>query len=102
MTAAYALLGRTCDYLFLAETWYVDHAVLAKDRCVVATTVRPEDYTQTRPSGGLYLLATQNARSKINGECDIRTEASISFTVGNHRIGGVYLPPSMVTGDVEI
>lgn len=93
--AACALLHETFDFLFVAETWYVDQDTRCLDRCVVATTCTTSVNTNGRKSGGLMLLATQRARAMIKGNCSITQDVAITFDIGQYRISGVYLPPSM-------
>lgn len=95
-TSACALLGSTFDLLFLAETWYADHNHYSQDRRVVATTKRPVKHHLGRSSGGIYLLATQKARSQIDGDCKVHDGYAISFGIGRFRVAGVYFEPSML------
>ena len=84
------------DFLFLAETWYVNHERHIKDKRLIATTVRPPSTGLRigRDKGGIYLLATRQARNRIRGEISI-TDESITFGIGKQRISGVYFPPSL-------
>src|SRR5277367_6806933 len=93
------LLDTIYDYLFVAETWFIDHHARKHDRRFLASTPRPR-HDRGRPSGGIYLLGTKHARS-IASNVSI-TSHSITFTAASLRVSGVYFPPtSMAHGDVE-
>lgn len=96
-----SLLRRTFDFLFLAETWFVNHAAYSRDRRVVASTpFQDAAYRTTRSSGGIYLLATYKARARIK-RYSVPSEYAISFSVGRYIISGVYFSPSLPSLDVE-
>lgn len=98
------LLGKEFDYLFIAETWYVDHPRWLRDRQLVAATVPPpKDHARDLPGrchGGIYLLATAKARGEIRGE-PIVTKSSLSFQRGKQRFTGVYFPPSLPPDELQ-
>ena len=94
-----ALLNSTFDFLFLAETWYVDHASHLRDRCLLAST-QPPPSLRGRPKGGLYLLATASGRGRVTGEVLV-TRSAITFQVDRHVISGVYSPPSQLDDDLS-
>lgn len=96
--AVHRLLHAHYDYLFVAETWYVDHAVHVRDRCLIATTELPPPLRQDRQGrhhGGIYLLGTQSARARLGDQRMHISPHAITFRVGKECISGVYLPPSM-------
>ena len=91
-----ALLDAGVDLLFLAETWYVDHAHWGRDRRFVAATRNPQGdgYRRGRSKGGIYLLATAQARGRIQGP--VRTdEHAITVAIDRQTITAVYYPPSL-------
>lgn len=56
------------DYLFLLETWYVDHAARRGDPRVIATTEMPPTPLLTgRHPGGITLLGTPAAQAGCEG-----------------------------------
>jgi hypothetical protein len=93
------LLDTIYDFLFVAETWFIDHRVRKHDRRFLASTPQPP-HDRGRPSGGVYLFGTKHARSIMS---DVRiTPHSITFTAASLRISGVYFPPtSMSNSEVE-
>jgi hypothetical protein len=94
------LLDTVYDYLFIAETWFVDHRkIKGNPRYVATTPKRGSGRPGRRANGGIYLLATKRARGKLTGVQV--TPHSIVFQVGALRVGGVYLPPSMPDGEVR-
>lgn len=94
------LLGRTYDFLFIGETWYIDHARRSRERCVVASSTPDPEYRRTRPKGGLYLLATDAAKARISSQRPA-TEHAITFSVDKYTITGLYLPPSLSRLEVD-
>lgn len=93
------LLDTIYDFLFVAETWFIDHRVRKHDRRFLAFTPKPQ-HDRGRPGGGIYLLGTKHARG-IMSNLSI-TPHLISFTATSLRISGVYFPPaSMSNGDVD-
>jgi hypothetical protein len=93
--ACCALLGTSLDYLFVTETWFVRHAVHTRDRRLVASTPKPRLNVKGRPHGGIYLLATHDARSRATGI--VVTEHTITFTRDRQVISGVYFPPTSLS-----
>lgn len=99
--SACSLLGNTFDYLFLAETWYVHHKTHLRDRRLIASTPhRTDKYRAGRPSGGIYLIGTSDARSRIKEDPTVSDE-TITFVVGKQTISGVYFAPSMSVRALE-
>ena len=96
--AASSLLDGTLDILFLAETWYVDAKVYGRDRRMVASTVKREGYRTGRLSGGLALLATRETRSRLRSVAVV-SDWVITFAIGRDVVSGIYLPPSMGSGE---
>ena len=94
------LLHTRFDFLFLAETWFCNHAEYQADRRFIASTPRGDRKSEEgRDHGGIYLLGTHLGQSRIR-KVKI-TSYSITFTVEKHTISGVYFPPSSIsTADV--
>ncbi|PVH70216.1 hypothetical protein DL98DRAFT_598000 [Cadophora sp. DSE1049] len=90
----YRLLDTIYDFLFVAETWFIDHHVRRHDRRFLASTPKPR-HDRGRPSGGIYLLGTKHTRSIISNVN--LTRHSITFTATSIRISGVYFPPTSIT-----
>jgi len=89
------------DFLFVAETWFVDHADHARAECFLAGTpngsieARLTSGRSGRDSNGLYLLGNTNtARASLKGR-PVVSEHAITFRVGKDKIAGVYYPPSL-------
>jgi hypothetical protein len=96
------LLHSTFDFLFLAETWYVGHKRRVRDRRLVASTPFPLlPLAKGRRGGGIYLLATESARSMIVGEPQV-TGLTIRFEVAGMSIAAVYLPPALSVREVQV
>ena len=94
------LLDTICDFLFVAETWFIDHPLRKRDRRFLASTPKPQ-HDRGRPSGGIYLLGTKRARSILKATPHT-TSHSITFTAASQTISGVYFPPSTMTdGEVD-
>lgn len=94
------LLDTIYDFLFIAETWFVDHPLRKRDRRFLASTPKPR-HDRGRPSGGIYLLGTKRARSILRATPHT-TSHSITFTAVSLTISGVYFPPSTMTdSDVD-
>lgn len=93
--ACCALLNTTVDYLFIAETWFVNHPIYEQDRRLIISTPLPDKALQGRRGGGIYLLGTQAAKSEVES-VDV-TEYSITFTRQKQMITGVYFPPQTLT-----
>jgi hypothetical protein len=88
------LLDTIYDFLFVAETWFIDHHVRKHDRRFLASTPKPR-HDRGRPSGGIYLFGTKHARS-IMSHLNI-TPHSITFTATSVCVSGVYFPPTSMT-----
>jgi hypothetical protein len=92
--ACHDLLNTEFDFLFVAETWFVAHELRTMDRRVIAWTTESRVNLLGRPKGGIYLMGSQQARSKMAKKAQ-RTEHTITFQYGKHTITGVYFPPSL-------
>src|SRR5438270_4917374 len=96
------LVDTVYDFLFVAETWFVDHKTYTRDRRFIFSTPKPPCSGKTgRVSGGVYLLGTRRARSIVT--CTPKTTTfSITFTLSSGlSISGVYFPPSTMS-DSEV
>jgi len=91
------LLNHHFDYLFVAETWFVNHHLYTRDRRFIASTKPTAKNLQGRQRGGIYLLGSHDARSKAE-RVDI-TEHSITFRRGKHSFSAVYFPPTSLDVD---
>ena len=98
--AACSLLDSSLDYLFLAETWYVDHKIYSTDRRMIASTKPSSQNRLGRLSGGMYLLGTSEARGRIR-DYVVLSDHAITFSAGKQRVSGVYFAPSMSVSDLE-
>jgi hypothetical protein len=95
------LLHSTFDFLFLAETWYVGHRRRVRDRRLVASTPFPlAPLAKGRRGGGIYLLATESARSMIVGEPQV-TDLTIRLEVAGMSIAAVYFLPALFAHEVQ-
>jgi hypothetical protein len=90
--ACHDLLSQRFNYLFIAETWFVNHHIYSRDRRFIASTNPTAKNLQGRQRGGIYLLGSHHARSKVE-KVDI-TEHSLTFYRGKHSFSGVYFPPT--------
>jgi hypothetical protein len=106
--ASLALLDSgSCDLLFVAETWYVGHDFYSLDRHFITSTTQGRDAkvaaAKGRPSGGMYLLGTAEARGRIHGVPEFVGESSIIVSIDTDRyvVSGVSMPPSMTPADGE-
>jgi hypothetical protein len=105
--ASLALLdSRSCDLLFVAETWYVSYDFYSLDRHFITSTTQGRDakviVAKGRPSSSIYLLGTAEARGRIHGVPGFVGELSITVSINIDRfmVSGVYLPPSITPADV--
>jgi hypothetical protein len=91
------------DYLFVLETWYVDHAVRRLDPGVIATTDVPPG--PSLPSGyrpgRIMLLGSPRSRSWLRGDPAVSGEYTVMIPTCYGRLAGVYLPPSLTPLEVE-
>jgi hypothetical protein len=87
------------DILFLAETWYVDHAATIQHPLVVASSYPSKIYTNSRQHGGLLLLAHPRVKHLVTSVAT--REYSIQCCINKVSILGVYLPPSLPNADVH-
>ena len=99
-SAVCSLLDTSLDFLFLAETWYVDHQLYLPDRRLIASTTKPREHRSGRPSGGIYLLGTAEARGRVK-DYVVLSERAITFAVGRRRVSGIYFLPSISTDDIS-
>jgi hypothetical protein len=90
--ACHRLLNHTFDYLFVAETWFVNHQIYCRDRRLIASTPPSPKTLQGRRRGGIYLLGSHHARSMVDHI--ETTEFSITFRRGKRVVTGVYFPPT--------
>ncbi|KAL8684404.1 MAG: hypothetical protein Q9224_006375, partial [Gallowayella concinna] len=99
---ACGLLNTTFDLLFLAETWFVNHARWSRDRRFIAATLnlKQGQYQKGRYKGGIYLLGTAKARGSIHEEVKV-DEHTITVTVRQESITAVYFPPSMTSPTLD-
>lgn len=98
--ACLELLNSRLDFLFVAETWFVNHAMYANSRYFVASTPSPRRSNPLCPGrrrGGVYLLATGAMRAMAT--VDGVTEWSVTFTACGETISGVYYPPTTMRDD---
>jgi hypothetical protein len=94
------LVDTIYDFLFVAETWFVDHHLRKRDRRFIASTCKATQI-RGRPTGGIYLLGTKHARSVLTAKPMVTTY-SITFQTSKLRVSGVYFPPaSMSIQNVE-
>lgn len=89
--ACLSLLQHHFDYLFVAETWFTDHNIYSRDRRFIAATTPGVKNLHGRQGGGIYLLGSHQARSKV--ERLQVTRHTITFRHGKCSIAGVYFPP---------
>src|SRR5271167_1154776 len=95
--ACHVLLNDHFDYLFIAETWFVNHNIYSRDRRFIASTKPAAKNLHRRQRGGIYLLGSHNAQSRVS-RVNI-TEHSITFHQDKLSISRVYFPPT--TFDVD-
>lgn len=88
------LLESCFDYLFLAETWFVDKTMDVRDHRLIAMSTKPPKGNAGRYRGGIYLLGTAYARGLLDKTPRV-TEHSVTLEMKGRRVSGVYLPPSM-------
>lgn len=90
------------DYLFVLETWYVEHAVRHADPRVIATTDIPSSPpTSGHHPGGIILLSTPRARGWLRGPTVTYGQEAITVPTSHGRLIGVYLPPRLSPEQVK-
>jgi hypothetical protein len=89
--ACHRLLQDHFDYLFVAETWFMEHKTYSQDRRFIAATTPGVKNLHGRQGGGIYLLGSHQARSKV--ERVQVTGHTITFWRGKCSVAGVYFPP---------
>ena len=91
------------DYLFVLETWYVDHAVCWLDpRVIAATDVPPgPSLPSSHRPGGIVLLGSPQSRSWLQGDPVASGGHAITIPTCYSRLTGIYLPPSLTPLEVE-
>jgi hypothetical protein len=95
--ACHELLNHNFDYLFVAETWFVNHQIYSRDRRLIAFTAPSSKKLQGRQRGGIYLLGSHHARSSV--DYITTTEYSITFRRDKRVFTGVYFPPTTLEID---
>lgn len=102
-TAVLDLIDRDVfDYLFLLETWYVDHAARRGDPRVIAATEPPSAPPPTgHHPGGIILLGTPRSRGWLRGPPVVCGQEAITVVASHGRLTGVYLPPRLDPEYVE-
>jgi hypothetical protein len=93
-TVCCRLVDTIYDFLFVAETWFIDHHARKHDRRFLASTPKPP-HDRGRPGGGISLFGTKHARSIISNLSI--TPHSITFTATSVCVSGVYFPPTSMT-----
>lgn len=91
---ACSLLGHAFDFLFLAETWFVERGMDTRDRRLICTSTKPAKPIRGRHTGGIYLIGTAAARAMTSPD-PVVSEHSVSVTINGMILSGVYFPPSM-------
>jgi hypothetical protein len=91
------------DYLFVLETWYVEHAVRRVDPRVIATTDIPSSPPISgHHPGGIMLLGTPRARGWLSGPAVSCGQETITISTSHGRLTGVYLPPRLSPEQVKV
>ena len=90
--ACCTLLTTHFDYLFVAETWFVNDHLYSRDRRFIASTPPAAKNAKGRQHKGIYLLGSREARSKV--EKVTVTNYSITFVREGQSFTGVYFPPA--------
>ena len=91
------------DYLFVLETWYVEHAVCRVDPRVIATTdiLSSPPISSHHPSG-IMLLGTPRARGWLRGPAVLCGQEAITILTSHSRLTGVYLLPRLSPKQVKV
>jgi hypothetical protein len=91
------------DYLFVLETWYVEHAARRVDPRVIATTDIPSSPPVSgHHPGGIILLGTPRARGWLRGPAVPCGREAITVPTSHGRLTGVYLPPRLSPEQVKV
>jgi hypothetical protein len=82
------------DFLFVAETWFIDYYARKHNCRFLALTPKPP-YNQGRPGGGIFFFGTKHA-------CSIILNLSITlyfitFTATSVCVSGVYFLLTLMT-----
>jgi hypothetical protein len=95
------MLGSTFDIMFLAETWFIQHSTYIQERPWIASTTLGPLNLLGRQAGGIYLVGTATAKSRVQG---IQvSQYSITCLIDGHTITGVYYPPqTLTTADMQV
>lgn len=90
------------DYLFVLETWYVDHTARRGDPRVIATTEIPScPLMSGHHPGGIMLLGTPRARGWLRGHAIVFGQEAITVPTSHGRLTGVYLPPRLPPDQIK-
>src|SRR5258708_31897535 len=89
--ACHRLLQHHFDYLFVAETWFMEHKTYSRDRRFIATTTPGVKNLHGRQGGGIYLLGSHQARSRV--ERVQVTGHTSTFWRGKCSVAGGDFPP---------
>ena len=91
------------DYLFVLETWYVEHAVRCVDpRVIAATDIPSSPPTSGHHPGRIMLLGTPRARGWLRGPAVSCRQEAITIPTSHSRLTGVYLPPRLSPEQVKV
>lgn len=91
------------DYLFVLETWYVEHAVRCVDPRVIAATDIPSSPPMPgHHPGGIMLLGTPRVRGWLRGPAVLCGQEAITVPASHGRLTGVYLPPRLSPEQVKV
>lgn len=90
------------DYLFILETWYVDHAARRGDPMVITTTEIPSaPLLSGHYSGGITLLGTPRAQAWLQGDPVVCGQEAITICTTHGQLTGLYLPPRLPPDHVK-
>jgi hypothetical protein len=91
------------DYLFILETWYVEHDIRRGDPMIIATTdIPPSPSISGHHPGGIMLLGTPQARGWLRGPVVLCGQEAITVPTSHGRLTGVYLPPRLSAERVKM
>ena len=88
--AYYLFLDYRFDYLFVAKTWFKDYKSYSRYRRFIALTHSTSKNLLGRQGGGIYLLGSHRAQSKVE-RVEV-TKHTITFHRGKHSFTRVYFP----------